>query len=297
MNKDTTMKVSKQPLLEAIAPALGSSFSVTNFADQRKQDRAAWHFHPEIELVYVDQGSGKRHIGNHLSYYNEGDLILIGSNVPHFGFTDRLTGNSEEVVIQFKEDFLGPEFFEKPEMNQIKKLFKRGKQGIVFYGETKEVIGKQMSALTQMTPLNRLTGLLNILEQLSLSDEYKLLNIDSVIIEAKPQDNNRLELLYDFVNREYTRHIPLAEAANMVSMTEQAFSRFFKKKTGKTFTQFVNEHRLVHASRLLAEEPMGITDICYDSGFNNFSHFNKLFKKFSGKSPSQYRNEIQKVLE
>ncbi len=291
------MKVSKQPLLEAIAPALGSSFSVTNFADQRKQDRAAWHFHPEIELVYVDQGSGKRHIGNHLSYYNEGDLILIGSNVPHFGFTDRLTGNSEEVVIQFKEDFLGPEFFEKPEMNQIKKLFKRGKQGIVFYGETKEVIGKKMSALTQMTPLNRLTGLLNILEQLSLSDEYKLLNIDSVIIEAKPQDNNRLELLYDFVNREYTRHIPLAEAANMVSMTEQAFSRFFKKKTGKTFTQFVNEHRLVHASRLLAEEPMGITDICYDSGFNNFSHFNKLFKKFSGKSPSQYRNEIQKVLE
>lgn len=291
------MKVSKQPLLEAIAPALGSSFSVTNFADQRKQDRAAWHFHPEIELVYVDQGSGKRHIGNHLSYYNEGDLILIGSNVPHFGFTDRLTGNSEEVVIQFKEDFLGPEFFEKPEMNQIKKLFKRGKQGIVFYGETKEVIGKQMSALTEMNPLNRLTGLLNILEQLSLSDEYKLLNIDSVIIEAKPQDNNRLELLHDFVNREYTRHIPLAEAANMVSMTEQAFSRFFKKKTGKTFTQFVNEHRLVHASRLLAEEPMGITDICYDSGFNNFSHFNKLFKKFSGKSPSQYRNEIQKVLE
>lgn len=291
------MKVSKQPLLEAIAPALGSSFSVTNFADQRKQDRAAWHFHPEIELVYVDEGSGKRHIGNHLSYYNEGDLILIGSNVPHFGFTDRLTGNSEEVVIQFKEDFLGPEFFEKPEMNQIKKLFKRGKQGIVFYGETKEVIGKQMSALTEMNPLNRLTGLLNILEQLSLSDEYKLLNIDSVIIEAKPQDNNRLELLYDFVNREYTRHIPLAEAANMVSMTEQAFSRFFKKKTGKTFTQFVNEHRLVHASRLLAEEPMGITDICYDSGFNNFSHFNKLFKKFSGKSPSQYRNEIQKVLE
>ena len=291
------MKMNKQPLLEAIAPALGSSFSVNNFAEQRKQDRAAWHFHPEIELVYVDKGSGKRHIGNHLSYYSEGDLVLIGSNVPHFGFTDRLTGNSEEVVIQFNEDFLGPEFFEKPEMSQIKKLFKRGKQGIVFYGQTKEEIGKQMSALTAMTPLNKLTGLLNILEQLSLSDEYELLNIDSVIIEAKPQDNNRLELLYDFVNKEYTRHIPLAEAANMVSMTEQAFSRFFKKKTGKTFTQFVNEHRLVHASRLLAEEPMGITDICYDSGFNNFSHFNKLFKKFSGKSPSQYRNEIQKVLE
>ncbi|NQX78897.1 AraC family transcriptional regulator [Gilvibacter sp.] len=291
------MKMNKQPLLEAIAPALGSSFSVNNFAEQRKQDRAAWHFHPEIELVYVDKGSGKRHIGNPVSYYSEGDLVLIGSNVPHFGFTDRLTGNSEEVVIQFNEDFLGPEFFEKPEMSQIKKLFKRGKQGIVFYGQTKEEIGKQMSALTAMTPLNKLTGLLNILEQLSLSDEYELLNIDSVIIEAKPQDNNRLELLYDFVNKEYTRHIPLAEAANMVSMTEQAFSRFFKKKTGKTFTQFVNEHRLVHASRLLAEEPMGITDICYDSGFNNFSHFNKLFKKFSGKSPSQYRNEIQKVLE
>lgn len=290
-------KNNKQPQLEAIAPALGSSFSVSNFADNCGQDRAAWHFHPEIELVYVDQGSGKRHIGNHLSYYNEGDLIFIGANVPHYGFTDRLTGNKQEVVIQFKEDFLGPEFFEAPEMAQIKKLFQRGKQGIVFYGATKETIGQQMEELTRMTPLNRLTGLLNILEGLSESDEYQLLNIDSVIIEAKPQDNNRLELLYDFVNREYTRHIPLAEAAGMVSMTEQAFSRFFKKKTGKTFTQFVNEHRLVHAARLLAEEPMSITDICYDCGFNNFSHFNKLFKKFTGKSPSQYRNEIQKVLE
>ena len=290
-------KNNKQPLLEAIAPALGSSFSVTNFSENCLQDRAAWHFHPEIELVYVDQGSGKRHIGNHLSYYNEGDLVLIGANVPHYGFTDRLTGNKQEVVIQFKEDFLGTEFFDAPEMAQIKKLFQRGKQGIVFYGKTKEEIGAQMEALTKMEPLNRLTGLLNILENLSKSDEYELLNIDSVIIESKPQDNNRLELLHDFVNNEYTRHIPLAEAANLVSMTEQAFSRFFKKKTGKTFTQFVNEHRLVHASRLLAEEPMGITDICYDSGFNNFSHFNKLFKKFSGKSPSQYRNEIQKVLE
>ena len=291
------MNKNKKPLLEAIAPALGSSFSVTNFAEKCQEDRAAWHFHPEIELVYVDQGSGKRHIGNHLSYYNEGDLILIGANVPHYGFTDRLTGNKQEVVIQFKEDFLGPEFFEAPEMIQIKQLFQRGKQGIVFYGKTKEEIGKLMEELTTMNPLSRLTGLLNILEQLSQSQEYDLLNIDSVIIASKPQDNNRLELLYDFVNKEYTRHIPLAEAANMVSMTEQAFSRFFKKKTGKTFTQFVNEHRLVHAARLLAEEPMSITDICYECGFNNFSHFNKLFKKFTGKSPSQYRGEIQKVLE
>lgn len=289
--------MSKQPQLEAIAPALGSSFNVTSFAEKSKEDRAAWHFHPEIELVYVDSGSGKRHIGNHLSYYSDGDLILIGANVPHFGFTDRLTGNKQEVVIQFKEDFLGTDFFMAPEMSQINKLFQRGKQGIVFHGETKSEVGRQMATLTQLNPLERLTGLINLLQRLAKSDQYKLLNIDSVILEAKPQDNNRLELLYDFVHREYIRHIPLAEAATMVSMTEQAFSRFFKKKTGKTFTQFVNEHRLVHASRLLAEEPMGITDICYASGFNNFSHFNKLFKKFTGKSPSQYRNEIQKVLE
>lgn len=291
------MKNPKLPLLEAVMPAVGSSFTILNFKERCDNDRANWHFHPEVELVYVDQGSGKRHIGNHLSYYHDGDLIFIGANVPHYGFTDRLTGNNSEVVIQLKEDFLGPNYLEAPEFNQINNLFKRGKQGITFYGDTKNTIGAKMEALSTLKPLHRLTALLEILQELAQSDEYNLLNIEKVVIASNPQDNSRLEDIYAFVKREYKRSITLDEMSNLTNMTVPAFSRYFKKKTGKTFTKFVNEHRLVHASKLLAEEPISITDVCFESGFNNFSHFNKLFKEFAGKSPSKYRNEIQKLLE
>lgn len=288
--------MSKQPQLEAISPALGSSLRVLHYPEKCNEEGAIWHFHPEMELVYVDQGTGKRHIGNHLSYYHDGDLIFIGANVPHYGFTNRLTGNKSEVVIQFKEDFLGTDFIIAPELKPIRELFQRAKQGIVFHGTSKEEMGPKMEALANLPPLSRLTAFLEILAQLAATKEYDLLNIDYVVLESKPQDNERLEILFDFVKREYKRTIALEEVADLVSMTIQAFSRYFKKKTGKTFTNFVNEHRLVHASKLLAEQPMSITDICYESGFNNFSHFNKRFKAFTGKSPSQYRNEIQKML-
>jgi AraC-like DNA-binding protein len=290
------MKNAKLPQLEAISPAIGSSFTILNYKEQCN-DGAAWHFHPEVELVYVDQGSGKRHIGNHLSYYHDGDLIFIGANVPHYGFTDRLTGNKSEVVIQLKEDFLGTDYLNAPEFRQINDLFKRGKQGITFYGETKNSVGLKMEAIAHMSPLKKLTALIEILQELAQSKEYNLLNIEKVIIASNPQDNSRLEVLYDFVKREYKRTIALEEMAQLSSMTVPAFSRYFKKKTGKTFTKFVNEHRLVHASKLLAEQPISITDVCFESGFNNFSHFNKLFKEFAGKSPSKYRSEIQKLHE
>ncbi len=291
------MKTSKKPQLEAISPALGSSLRVLHYPEIGNDEGALWHFHPEMELVYVDQGSGKRHIGNHLSYYHDGDLIFIGANLPHYGFTDRLTGNKSEVVIQFKEDFLGADFIKAPEMTQIKQLFVRAKQGIVFHETTKRQVGAKMEHLVTLEPLSRLTAFLEILADLANAKDYDLLNIEQVVLESRPQDNERLEMLFEFVKQEYKRSISLQEVANMVSMTEQAFSRYFKKKTGKTFTNFVNEHRLVHASKLLAEQPISITDICFESGFNNFSHFNKRFKAFTGKSPSQYRNEIQKVLE
>ena len=151
--------------------------------------------------------------------------------------------------------------------------------------------------LPELEPYDRLLGFLKVLGELAASKEYELLNVDQVILESKPQDTQRLDAIYALVRNEFTRPIALAEVADSVSMTEQAFSRYFKQKTGKTFTQFVNEYRLVHACKLLAEEDISITDTCYASGFNNFSHFNKKFKEFTGKSPSKYRNELQNVLQ
>ena len=289
------MKMSKDPLLENISPAFGSSFKIHDYTEATNDHAPTWHFHPEMEIVYVNGGAGKRHIGNHISYYNDGDLIFIGANLPHFGFTDRLTGNKSEVVIQTRENFLGADFFDIPEMVEIKQLLKRSKQGIVFHGKTKEKVGPMIEDLLDLSNFQQLLGFLEVLKELAISEEYTLLNVESVVLETKPQDTLRMDKIYTFVSREFTRHISLGEVADMVSMTEQAFSRYFKNKTGKTFTQFVNEYRLVHASKLLSEEDMSITDVCYASGFNNFSHFNKKFKEYTGKSPSQYRNSFKVV--
>ncbi|PQB04528.1 helix-turn-helix domain-containing protein [Aureitalea marina] len=291
------MKKKKQPVLEAITPSQGGSIKVERYSDSCNDSAAAWHFHPEMEIVYVDGGAGKRHIGNHISYYQDGDLIFIGANLPHFGFTDRLTGNKSEVVIQAREELFGNSLETIPEMEPINRLFRRSRQGIIFYGETKKKVGVMIDRLPELQPYERLLGFLQILGELAASKEYELLNVDQVILETKPQDTQRLDGIYALVRKEFTRPIALAEVADLVSMTEQAFSRYFKQKTGKTFTQFVNEYRLVHACKLLAEENMSITDTCYASGFNNFSHFNKKFKEFTGKSPSKYRNELHKVVQ
>ena len=133
----------------------------------------------------------KDHIGNHVSYYNNGDLIIIGAGLPHFGFTDSLTGNKSEVVIQAKEDFLGNSFFDIPEMQQIKQLLHRSKHGIVFHEAVKKKVGPQIEALLELPSFEQLLSFLNILSQLAQTDDYTLLNVEKVILESKPQDTKR----------------------------------------------------------------------------------------------------------
>lgn len=290
------MKINKHPILESISPKFGSSLKIHNYKEVTNEFKPAWHFHPEMEIAFINGGSGKRHIGNHISYYSDGDLIFIGANLPHFGFTDSLTANKSEVVIQVKEDFLGSHFFEIPEMQRINQLLQRSKQGIVFSKTVRESVGPQIENLLYLNPFAQLLSFLDILQQLALTDEYKILNAERLVLESKPQDAKRLDTVFSFVSNEFMRTITLAEISEKVSMTEQAFSRYFKKKTGKTFTQFVNDYRLVHASKLLSEQHLSITDICYASGFNNFSHFSKSFKAFTGKNPSQYRDQFKNVL-
>jgi AraC-like DNA-binding protein len=291
------MKLSAKPELEKIEPLFGSSFSYRTYdKDHQNRKHTFWHYHPEIELVYVNRGSGKRQIGSHISYYRNGDLILIGSNLPHCGFTEGLTGNENETVIQIKPDFLGNQFFEIPEMKNIKALFERAAMGIVYTGDSKKKIGQKMESLKNEGPYQRLLGLLEILHLLESSKEYSVLNAQGFILETELQDNHRINKIFNFVKEEFQRPISLEEVAKKVSMTLPAFCRYFKKITGKTFTQFVNEYRLAHAAKLLHEKQISITEICFESGFNNFSHFNKQFKKFTGKSPSVYRNELKIVL-
>lgn len=281
---------------EAIAPSFGNSFTYQKFDRYNENGNRGWHYHPELELVYVNGGSGKRQIGSHISYFREGDLILIGSNLPHCGFTDKLTGNKSETLVQMKQDFLGSDFFEIPEMKNIQKLFEVAKGGIAFSGKTKLKVGEKMEILEYQTDFQRLLSILNILNELATSQELQLLNAEGFSMETEVKDNDRINTVFNHVKANFKEDITLDQMADMVSMTVPSFCRYFKKITNKTFTQFVNEYRLVHASKLLAEQPLSITEVCYASGFNNFSHFNKSFKNFTGQNPSQYRNQLKSIL-
>ena len=292
MNNEIVNK-QQNPTLERVQPTFGQSFTILKFDKSFENSEPFWHFHPELELVYIADGTGKRHVGNQLSYYKNGDLILIGPNLPHFGFTDRLTGSRSEIVLQWKEDFLGGNILNLPETEHITKLFQRSKQGIVFFGNIKEEVGGRLEDLIHMKPFERLVGLVKILNKLALSDEYKLLNASTLGVDVKLQDSNRINKIYKYVRKHFTDdELPLTTVAGLINMTVPSFCRYFKKHTRKTFTQFVNEFRIVHATKLLSETDAPISEVCFDSGFNNFSHFNRNFKKITGKSPREYRREL-----
>jgi AraC-like DNA-binding protein len=284
------------PSFEIVSPSFGSSFSLMKFDEKANNKADLWHYHPEIELVYVNGGSGKRQIGSHISYYTDGDLILIGSNLPHCGFTDEHTGNKNEIVIQMKPDFLGNDFFNIPEMKNILTVLNQAKAGIAFNGESKRIIGSKIEKMVNESKFERLLTILKVLNKLGKAKDFKILNADGFALEMQVQDNDRINVIFNYVKDHFHEPITLEEVSNLVSMTEPSFCRYFKKMTNKTFTNFVNEYRLVHASKLLAEKPISISEICFESGFNNFSHFNKSFKAYTGKSASQYRQELKTMI-
>lgn len=284
-----------KPGLEVIESSFGSSFYYSKYAENLNNKAHIWHYHPEIEMVFVNGGSGKRQIGSHLSYYTDGDLILIGSNLPHCGFTDNNTGNKNETVIQMKPDFLGADFLHLQETKFIPALFNKAKGGIAFGAETKKTVGKRIEMMDNQPPFERLLTLLSVLKDLEKANDYVILNAAGFSMEMQVQDNDRINMVFNYIKDHFQEEIDLTAVSEMASMTTPSFCRYFKRITKKTFTRFVNEYRVVHAAKLLAEKQTSIANISYESGFHNFSHFNKLFKEFTGKSASEYRKTIRSV--
>ncbi|MCH2083629.1 MAG: AraC family transcriptional regulator [Saprospiraceae bacterium] len=282
--------------LENIIPGFGSSFTLRKFTDIVYCRKPSWHFHPEYEIVYISNGRGKRHIGGHISFYEDGDLIFLGPNLPHFGFTEELNEEHVEYVIQLKEDFLGKDFLQKPEMKAIKQLLERSKNGISFSSSTKKLVGKELSSMYKADPFGRLIHLLSILQIMALTEDYQTLNANGLSFEVNGQDQERMEIIYQLVESNFQQQIPLEQVAKEINMTVPAFCRYFKKLTSKTFTRFVNEFRIAHASQMLADEHLSIANVSYESGFNNLSHFNKQFKIITGLSPREYRKNLTTLI-
>ena len=285
------------PAFEAVKPNIGSSFTSLKFLRNENIKSHVWHYHPEIELIFVCGGSGKRQIGSNISYFSDGDLVLMGSNLPHCGMTNENTNNDYEMVIQFKPDFLGENFFELPEMQKISALLEKSKAGIVFSENIKKQIGQQIVVMHESASLEKLMKFLEILDALASTSDYRILNAGKYYLQTQVEDNERINLIFNYVKDHFKEQITLEQVADLANMKVPSFCRYFKKITNKTFTQFVNEYRITHSLKLLAEQPLSITEVCFESGFNNFSYFNKTFKEYIQKSPSQYRKEFNFLIE
>jgi AraC-like DNA-binding protein len=274
---------------ENITPDRGSSFKVLHW--HSREDRFFWHQHPEYEIVYIHKGSGKRHIGQHLSHFEEGELMFIGPNVPHLNFGYGADSEHEEIVVQLRDNFLGDAFLQSPELHDIKRVFELSKQGLNFFGKTREQVATLMLTLPQLNHFERLIQLLLILQKLATSKEYNLLKINGLSYEHSHREESRIRQIYGYVEQHYQQEIDLQTVADLASLTVPSFCRYFKKITQMTFTDFVNEYRIKQACKMLINN-QSVTDVCYNSGFNNLSHFTKTFKSVTGKTPREYKKDL-----
>ncbi|WP_295675062.1 AraC family transcriptional regulator [uncultured Mucilaginibacter sp.] len=284
---------------EIIQPANGQSFLYRKF--DRSAFEAPYHFHPEYELTYIIQGTGKRYVGSHMSDFTAGDLVLLGPNLPHCWKLEKEEDsqtNASAIVIQFDGAFLGDDFFDKNEMQLIKKLFQKSGCGICFKSVTQVVVDKNLEALSkEKNNFRMLMGLLEILQKLAISNDYVLLDQNKSVAERTPAEQERINPVYAYLVENFRNPVSLDVAAGIANMTTNAFCKYFKKITRKTFMETIIEYRLNYAIQQLVQTDKPISDISYESGFGDVSHFYKMFKQKMHISPLNYRKKFMLSLE
>jgi AraC-like DNA-binding protein len=283
-----------KPVLEHLPLDAEESFVVKHF--EYDFYPTPWHFHPEYELVLVTESTGKRFIGDKITDFKAGDLALIGPYLPHLYRNDRdyyestSTLRAKSIVIHFLESTFGEGFFNIPESKKLKTLFTKSARGLDIIGKTNEYVSVQIHELLNLQGLSRWLKLLEILNNLAESNESVYISSQAVNGHSE-LESNRLNKVMEFVIRNYANDIYIAEVADLVNMTESSFSRFFRLRTRKTFASFVTEIRLNHATKLLIEHTISVSDICFQCGFNNLSNFNRQFNKVYGMNPLSYRKQ------
>lgn len=273
---------------ERVSLGAGASFLCRRRVDARFGFH--WHFHAEIELTAIVRSRGRRFVGDSIEPYVDGDLVLLGPNLPHTWHSDGgRRGRHEAVFCQFSEAFLGKEFLQSPELAGVKGLLERAARGLRFTGATQKSVLRKLEGLDRVQGLTRLTGLLDILDQLARSKDERPLSSRRFVPDLRRRDAERVDRVCRFLNERCTEGVTLAEAAGVAHLSIPAFSRVFRRSTGKTLVSYLHELRTGLACRALIESDRPVSDIAWDSGFNNLSNFNRRFRSLKGMSPREYR--------
>ena len=279
-------------IYEDVLPDPDSCFRTLHINVPVKDLRWEYHYHPEMELVCVISGIGTRQVGYHKSNFTNGDLVLIGSNVPHSGFGLNSVDPHEEIVLQFPEEIINLPV-QIAEMQPLRQMMKLAQLGLMFSTKIKEKILPKLYHLMNAESRNRYLLLLSILYELAESKDYELLNKEVMPHTILSKNRKRLQTIFSFVEKKYAEEIDIKEVAGLVNLTLPAFCNFFKKTTKITFTDYINQYRIDKACKLILQGK-SISEACYNTGYNNISYFNRTFKKYMGKTPTEFNTEMLK---
>lgn len=265
-----------------------NSFSIRH--EQKAGFGTVWHYHPELELHYLIKGRGVRLIGDNISNFSDGELILLGENLPHvWRVEEGIDEDVEVIVIHFLPDCLGSDFLNLPEAYLLPRLFERAKRGLVVQGEAKAKIVELMLRAVDATNMERLILLLSILNILAETPERSDITSGHAFYKSSDMETLRLNKIYEFTLAHYRNDITLQQVAAIANLGVTSFCRYFKLMTRKTYNDFLVEIRISHACRLLIEDRLATDVICFECGFNNVSNFYRHFRKVTEMTPLEYK--------
>jgi AraC-like DNA-binding protein len=260
-----------------------------------------WHYHPEYELTYIIRGSGKRIVGDNIESFREGDLVLLGSNLPHSWNSEKSLNDAETskaVVFQFRSKLIPDASSGFPEFEGIHNLLQLAQRGVSFHNQHSTATGKNLIKLFKASDFEKLTGFWLILNQLSKLKGHNLLASESYLPSLNKHNMERINAIFVYVAKHFAENISISTAARLTHLTDSSFCRFFKSVTGQSFTEYLNAIRISHFCKLLSEHPeTSIPQLAYQSGFNSTTHYNRIFQQIKGCTPSDFRKQFLKMIE
>jgi AraC-like DNA-binding protein len=253
------------------------------------------HYHPEIQITLIVKGSGVRLIGDQVSPFGPGHLMMIGENLPHVFRNNPVEEGDhvEAISLYFNRRAFGDSFFDLPEMARVRTLLEKASGGLDVQGGTRTFVEEKLRRMRMLQGFDRFLGLLEILRAISVSDRLVEMEINRKGLYSNPQDAERLNRVFNYVFTHLGRPISLDEMADLTHFTPSGFCRYFKTKTRRSFIAFLNEVRIQRAKELLRERAWPVAKIAMESGYENLSHFNRQFRRITGTTPRLYRSSIQ----
>lgn len=280
-------------LLEEIKLNPDESFYIGIFQDHI--DKSHWHYHQEFELSFITEGSGRRIVGDSVEDFHPGDLIFIGPRIPHVWYPEEThkrqhSGRTlESVYMLFKNDIIPAGLTSLPEFTHVRKAISLSERGIRITGDTLNEVSRIMLQVPYMDRMKRLMFFYEIMDLIGKSDSFSFLASADYVKTKFETTNTRVNRIHEFLMKNYQNEIDLDDVAEFVHMAPASVCRFFKSSTGLTVFEYLNKIKIDYSCKLLLNTDLNIVDVSYDCGFNNLSHFNKQFRKFIGKTPTQFR--------